>query len=509
MLKTGQPTTLDRILGGVERLGNRLPNPFVMFLGLFVLIALASSIAAALGATVRLPGAAEVTPVKSVLSGEGLVQLLDSAVDNFVEFPALGPVLTVVLGVGVAQGTGALEAAVRLAFYRVPRSMVPYVVAFVACQGHVMSDASFLVIPPLAALVFRAVGRHPLAGLIGAYACLGTGYAGGLLMGTLDASLAGITEKAAALLPGAGGYTTNIAMNYYFGAAAGLILPIVGGLLISRVLEPRLPATTTDAGQDGASVEVTPRERRALLASGLAVAGFLALVVLAWLIPGSPLRGPGGSLIPSPLLSNLVPIIALVFFLFGYTYGRAVGLAKEDRNLYTMMTTAIKEMGGFITLIFIVAQTLSVLSWSGLATFLAVELANTAQAVGLVGFPALVFLMLLSTVLNLVITSGSGLWSLESTVMVPALMLLGLSPAIIQATHRIGDSITQAISPMHIFLYFILAASQKYEPDLKLGTLVSRLLPFVPAFGLVWAGVLAIFYFAGLPVGPGAPIHLP
>jgi aminobenzoyl-glutamate transport protein len=509
MLKTGQSTTLDRLLGGVERLGNRLPNPFVMFIALFALIAVASAIAAGLGATVQLPGVAEVTPVKSLFSGEGLVQLLSSAVDNFVEFPALGPVLTVVLGVGVAQGTGALEAAVRLAFFRVPRSLVPYVVAFVACQGHVMSDASFLIIPPLAALVFRAVGRHPLAGLIGAYACLGTGYAGGLLVGTLDASLAGITEKAASLLPGVTGYDTNITMNYFFGAAAGVILPIVGGLLISKVLEPRLPAWRPEEGEDDARVEVTSRERRALLAGALVVVAFLALVVIGWLIPGSPLRGEDGSLIPSPLLSNLVPIIALVFFLFGYTYGRVVGLDKEERSVYKLMTAAIKEMGGFITLIFIVAQTLSVLSWSGLATFLAVKLAATAQDVGLVGFPALIFLVLLSTVLNLVITSGSGLWSLESTVMVPALMLLGLSPAIIQATHRIGDSITQSISPMHIFLYFILAASQKYEPDLKLGTLVSRLLPFVPAFGLVWTGVLAIFYFFGLPVGPGASINLP
>ncbi|TDC03602.1 AbgT family transporter [Nonomuraea longispora] len=508
MLKTGRPTTLDRVLGGVERLGNRLPNPFIMFVGMFVLISLASWAAAALGATVQPPGAAEATPVRNVLSGEGLVDLLGSAVDNFVEFPALGPVLTVVLGVGVAQGTGALEAVVRLAFYRVPRSLVPYVVAFVACQGHVMSDASFLVIPPLAALVFRAVGRHPLAGLIGAYACTATGYAGGLLLGTLDASLAGITEKAAALLPESGGYTTNIAMNYYFGAAAGLVLPIVGGLLISRVLEPRLPAWRPAEGDD-AHVEVTRRERRALLVSGLVVAGFLALVVLAWLVPGSPLRGEDGSLVPSPLLDNLVPIIALVFFLFGYTYGRAMKLDKDERNVYTLMTASIKEMAGFITLIFIVAQTLSVLSWSGLATFLAVKLADAAQAVGLVGFPALVFLILLSSMLNLVITSGSGLWSLESTVMVPALMLLGLSPAIIQATHRIGDSITQAISPMHIFLYFILASAQKYEPELKLGTLVSRLLPFVPAFGLVWACVLAVFYFFGLPVGPGAGIHLP
>ncbi|MCI2419559.1 AbgT family transporter [Saccharopolyspora sp. K220] len=511
MLRTERRTRLDQVLGIVERLGNRLPNPFILFVALFGVIAVASAVAAALGATVQLPGAEEPTSVKNILSGEGLVHLLDNAVDDFVSFPALGPVLTVVLGVGVAQGTGALEVAVRLVFSRVPRGLVPYVVAFVACQGHVMSDASFLVIPPLAALVFRSVGRHPLAGLIGAYACVATGYGGGLLMGTLDASLAGITEKAAALLPGISGYETNIAMNYYFGAAAGVFLPLVGGLLISRVLEPGLPTWHPADGPEnhGDAVQVSPVERRALLISALVVIGFLALVAVAWLLPGSPLRGSGGTLIPSPLLNNLVLIIALSFFLFGYTYGRARKLDKDERDVLKLMTAAIKEMSGFIVLIFIVAQTLSVLSWSGLATFLAVELAETAQSIGLVGFGALLFLVLLSTVLNLVITSGSGLWSLESTVMVPALMLLGLSPAIIQATHRIGDSITQAVSPMHIFLYFILGEAKKYEPDLKLGTLVSRLLPFVPAFGLVWTAILAVFYFTGLPVGPGASIHLP
>jgi aminobenzoyl-glutamate transport protein len=514
MLHAERRTVVDRALGAVERLGNRLPNPFVLFVGLFLLIALASAVAAALGATVELPGTPEPTSVRSVLSGEGVVHLLSNVVDNFVGFPALGPVLTVVLGVGVAQRTGALEAAVRLVFSHVPRSLVPYVVAFVACQGHVMSDASFLVIPPLAALVFKAVGRHPLAGLLGAYACLATGYGGGLVLGTLDASLAGITQKAAALLPGITGYETSIAMNYYFGAAAGLVLPVVGGFLISRVLEPRLPVWRPDAVEhseeddQGAGITVTAQERRALLISSSTLVAFLAVVAVAWLLPGSPLQGKGGTLIPSPLLSNLVPVIALSFFVFGYAYGRAVDLDKEARDVLKLMSDSVKEMGGFIVLIFVVAQTLSVLSWSNLATFLAVKLAETARSINLTGFWALLFLVVLSTVLNLVITSGAGLWSLESTVMVPALMLLGFSPAIIQATHRIGDSISQGISPMHIFLYFILATARKYEPDLKLGTLVSRLLPFVPAFGLVWTGVLAIFYFTGLPVGPGASVHL-
>ena len=251
----GRTGRLGGVLGLVERVGNRLPNPFVLFVGLLVSIAVLSTIVAAFGVTVTVPGVEEPVPVRGALTPDALVALMDGVIDNFVTFPALGPVLTVVLGVGVAQGTGALESAVRLVFSHVSRGAVPYVVALVACQGHVMSDAAFLVIPPLAALVFLAVGRHPLAGLIGAYACTATGYGGGLFMGTLDASLAGITQKAASLLPAGEGFAGNIAMNWYYGVAAGLILPLVGGFIIDRVLEPKLgpwrPAGSASADSAG------------------------------------------------------------------------------------------------------------------------------------------------------------------------------------------------------------------------------------------------------------------
>ena len=507
---------LGGVLGLVERVGNKLPNPFLLFVGLLVLIAIASSVVAAFGVTVTVPGVKEAVPVRAALAPDGLVALMDGVIDNFVAFPALGPVLVVVLGVGVAQGTGGLEAAVRLVFSRVPRRAVPYVVALVACQGHVMSDASFLVIPPLAALVFLAVGRHPLAGLIGAYACTATGYGGGLLMGTLDASLAGITQKAASLLPAGTDFHGNIAMNYFFGAAAGLILPIVGGLIIDKVLEPKLgpwrgqavDGRSEDAGQD-ARVRVSPAERRAVLIAAGAVAVFWASLATAWLLPGSPLQGDGGTLIPSPLLTNLVIAISLSFLIYGVVYARALPVQKDKREIGSLMEKSIRDMAGFIVLIFIVSQTLAVLSYSNLGVLMAVKLADGAQSIGLQGFGVLVFLVLLSSLLNLVITSGSGLWSLESTVMVPGLMLLDLSPAMIQAAHRIGDSVTQAVSPMHIFLYLVLTMARRYEPNLKLGTLVARLLPFVPAFAIVWVGILALFFFFDLPPGPGQSVFLP
>ena len=506
----GSSGGLGGILGVVERVGNRLPSPFFLFVGLLSAIAVLSTIVAAFGVSVAVPGVSDPVPVRAALAPDGLVDLMNGVIENFVTFPGLGPVLLVVLGVGVAQGTGALEAAVRLVFSRVPRRAVPYVVALVACQGHVMSDASFLVIPPLAALVFIAVGRHPLAGLIGAYACTATGYGGGLFMGTLDASLAGITQQAASLLPEGEGFEANIAMNYFFGAAAGLVLPLVGGFIIDRVLEPKLtPWRPEDEDATEPGVTVSPEEKRAVLLGVCAVLVFAAVMAICWLIPGSPLRGEGGALTPSPMLTNLVVVITISFLIFGVVYSRVLPRGQVERDVGKLMQSAISDMAGFIVLIFIVSQTLAVLAYSNLGTLMAVGLANGAEKIGLRGLGALVFLVLISAVLNLVITSGSGLWSLESTVMVPALMLLNLSPATIQAAHRIGDSVTQAISPMHIFLYLILEMARRYEPDLKLGTLVARLLPFVPAFALVWIGILAVFVLADLPPGPGQSIYLP
>jgi len=347
-----------------------------------------------------------------------------------------------------------------------------------------------------------------LSGLIGAYACTATGYGGGLLMGTLDASLAGITQKAASLLPLGSEFHGNIAMNYYFGAAAGLILPIVGGFLIDKVLEPKL-GPWRGGTEENAKVQVTAAEKRAVLIAAGAVAVFWVVLVTAWLMPGSPLQGEGGTLIPSPLLNNLVIAISLSFLIFGLVYARALPVEKDKREVGSLMEKAIRDMAGFIVLIFIVSQTLAVLAYSNLGVLMAVKLAEGAESIGLQGFGVLVFLVVLSSLLNLVITSGSGLWSLESTVMVPALMLLDISPAMIQAAHRIGDSVTQAVSPMHIFLYLVLTMARKYEPNLKLGTLVARLLPFVPAFALVWVGILALFFFLDLPPGPGQSVFLP
>ncbi|WP_432143692.1 AbgT family transporter [Streptomyces sp. bgisy084] len=510
------PIPLDGLLGRVERLVNRLPNPFVLFAGIFGLVAVVSTVVAAFDVAVQVPGEESPTPVLGALTPEGLSHLLGTAIDSFMAFPALGPVLVIAMGIGVAQGTGALECLMRIAFLRVSRRWVPYLVALVACQGHVLADSAYVLLPSLAAIVFKAVGRNPVAGLLGAFVCVGSGYDGGILLGTLDVTTTGITRSAADLLPGIDGYHVHIAMNWFFTATTGLLLPLVGGFLIDRVLEPRLapwnprhdPARS--GAEDGAAEALaTPVQRRALLISGGVTVTAAAAMVTAWLLPGSPLRGEDGVLAPSPFVDSLALVLSGLFFLFGIVYARCGGVGKEARAVYPHLVGAVRDMSGFVVLVFAIAQTVNLLTWSNLGKLFAIGLADGAKSVGLGGFGILLAVVLVTSLLNLLITSGSALWSILGTVMVPAGMLLGLSPAAVHAAFRIGDSVTGAITPMQVFLYFALVSAQKYQPELRLGTVISRLVPFALSFAAVWTVILTGFYFLGLPLGPGAPIHLP
>ncbi|MBK1786014.1 AbgT family transporter [Prauserella sp. ASG 168] len=510
----------------MERVGNRVPNPLVLFAGLFVIILGLSAVLSAVGVSTVVPGSPDAVEVRSALAPSALVELASTAVENFVTFPALGPVLVVLLGIGVAQGSGGLEALVRLLFSRVPAKLAPYAVALVAAQGHVMSDASMIVIPPLAALIFRAVGRNPLAGLMGSFSVVAAGYGGGVLVGTLDVSFSGITQSAAEMVDIAAP-PSHVLMNWFFAAATGLILPLVGGFIIDRVLEPRLrmylpsaPANDDAADNDSDDAaaatdtpdhRITPHERKAVLISVGTTAIAFAMLIASALIPGSPWQGEDGGLVRSPLMSSLPVVISTLFFVFGFTYVRAVrrrGERGEGQDSLTLMQKSVAGMASFIVLMFVVAQTLAVLDYSNLAVVLAVQLSSLIETLNIGGFGALVILILISCVLNVLITSGAGLWSLEATVVVPALMLSGLSPAVIQAAHRIGDSVSTPLSPMTIYLWLVLAMAKQWAPDMRLGTFVTRILPFAPAFLVAWTGILAVFYFADLPVGPGMSVHL-
>ncbi|MEU5950749.1 AbgT family transporter [Streptomyces sp. NPDC047525] len=519
---TGGPpkrSVLDKVLNGIERAGNKLPHPVLLFLGLFLIIGTVSTVLAATGTTVTVPGEDETLAVKGLFSGEGVRWLLENFIPNFTGFPSLGTVLLMMAAVGVAEKTGLLETAVRASIARAPRRLLPYLVAFVACQAHLMSDVAILVIPPLAALAFKNAGRNPIAGLMGGFACVCAGYAAGFSIGALDALYTGITHQAAAVVPGGESAPTHILINYFFTAAASCVLALIGGFLISRVLEPRLPQpdptaegegegeTDGDGAGSAVTVTVTARQRTGLLRSGLAVLLYAAVVVTCWLLPGSPLRGEGGALVPSPVLNGIVPLLFVAFVLAGVVYGRTVGTLKRADDAPRMMAESITGMSGYIVLILVISQVIGVFDWSNVGTLLAVKGANLLESAGLTGFTGLVLFVLLVCVLNLFVTSGSALWSLVAPVFVPAFMLLGMEPAVTQAAFRIGDSATQMITPLNPYVFLMLTILRRYEPGAQLGTVMARLSVFVVPFLIAWLAVLGLFYGLGLPLGPGADIH--
>jgi aminobenzoyl-glutamate transport protein len=490
----------------------RMPGPLVILGVLFLAVAIVSSLLSAFGVSFTESGGKH-TPVLGFFSGAGVLNLLTTAIDNFVQFPALGVTLTMVLGLGVAQGTGALETAVRLAFARVPARIVPYGVAFLCCQGHVLSDGSFVLLPPLAMQIFKAKGRNPLAGLVAGLACVSVGYGGGLIFGTSDVGYTAVTADAAKMAHGVHGYVSNtgVTMNWFITSTIGIVLPLVLGWVIVHILEPRIAPVTAAAGaatDTTQAVVVTREQRRAVGAALAAVAGYIAVVIAWWLWPGSVLRGEGGALVQSPFLQNLVPILSLAFVVFGMVYARVAGIPAEQRKLLPLLSNAIREMSGFIVIVFVLAQVISLLTWSNLSSFFAVGIASGLEHLGITGYLALVAVALLTAVMSLFI-SGTALWGLEAPVMVPALMLTGLAPAGLQVAFRMAVMWGSVMSPANVFLYFTYNEARKVDPELTLGWLIRRTGYFVIPGALTWFAVLAVFYFAGIPVGPGVGLRLP
>jgi aminobenzoyl-glutamate transport protein len=494
-----------------EKPTRRVPGPLVILGLLFLAIAVTSTLLSAFDVSFKASDGKQ-TAVLGFFSGSGLLNLLAGAVDNFVQFPALGVTLTMVLGLGVAQGTGALETAVRIAFARVPARIVPYGVAFLCCQGHVLSDGSFVLLPPLAMQIFKAKGRNPLAGLVAGLACVSVGYGGGLVFGTSDVGYTAVTASAAKMAHGVHGYVadTGVTMNWFITSVIGIILPLVLGWVTVHILEPRVgPVPSTPGSEDAVEemVVITPRQRRAVAIAVAAVAGYVAVVIAWWLWPGSDLRGDGGALVQSPFLQNLVPILALAFVVFGLVYARAAGIPEEQRRLLPLLTNSIREMSSFIVILFVLAQVISVLTWSNLSSYFAVGIASGLEDIGMTGYLALIAVALLTLVMSVFI-AGTALWGLEAPVMVPALMLTGLAPAGLQIAFRMAVMWGAVVSPANVFLYFTYNEARKIDSSLTIGWLIRRTSYFVIPGMVTWFAVLAVFYFAGIPVGPGVGLRL-
>ena len=516
---TRRSALIDRVLGGIERVGNKLPDPFILFLLLFGITAVASTAMAWANVTVQLPGTDEITVVKGFFTAEGLTWFTQNIGVNYLGFPPLATVLPILLAVGVAEKSGLLAALIRKAFGSAPRWSLPYAVAFVGVGGSIMSDAAFVVIPPLAAMVFKAAGRHPVAGLLGGFAAVGAGYSTSLFVTSLDALFAGITTSVTQNLPNAGSAVTPVS-NYFFNVASALVLIALAGFIIDRILEPRLgrqgiareeilddPAVLVPTVMN---TRLTDTENRGLFwafVAGVVVAGVILIGVL---LPESPWRNEDGDFLPrSPLLSSIVFIVFAMFAIPGLVYGKITGSIARGSDVPRVMGQAIKDMSGFLVLAFILGQFIALFNFSGIGSWLAVAGAGGLESIGLTGFSAVVAFVLLASLLNLFIISGSAMWTLMAAVFVPLFVLLGYEPAFIQGAFRVGDSATQVLTPLNPYMIVLLTMLRKYEPQAGLGTVIARMLPFAVTFWLAWVGVLSVFFFFDLPMGPGNGIMIP
>ncbi|QHZ57119.1 AbgT family transporter [Brevibacillus sp. NSP2.1] len=488
------------ILKWIETVGNKLPHPFMLFVILCLALMVISAILSAMNLSVVHPGKGEAVAVKSLLSVEGIHWILTSMLKNFIEFPALGLVLAMTLGIGLAEKVGLLTSVLRKMMARVPKAIVSYAVVFVGVLGNLASDAAMVIIPPLGGLVFLAMGRHPIAGFAAGMAGVSSGFTANLFIAGTDALLSGIsTEVARTIDPNA---VVTPVDNWFFMSASVFFLAFAGGWITDKIIEPRLG--TYQGDRNVQFDELTLQENKALRHAGIAALVFVVILALLVVPEGALLRDPKtGDFLTSPFLKGIIPFILLFFVTVSYVYGRAMGLMKTSKDMPHYMSEAIKDMSGFIVLAFTAAQFIAFFNWSNIGILMAVNGAEFMKSVGLTGLPVVIAFSLFTGICSLFITSGSALWAILAPVFMPMLMLLDYHPAFIQVAYRIADSATNTISPVNPYLPLILAFYQKYNKNAGMGTIFSTMMPYAIVFLVIWLIQMAIWYYAGLPVGPG------
>ncbi len=509
----------SRFLATVEWLGNLLPHPVTLFALLAVGIVILSGILGYFEVSVidpRPEGAKGRSPdgtieVISLLSAEGLQRIVTGLVTNFTGFAPLGTVLVALLGVSVAEHSGLLSTAMRALVMNASKRMVTFAIVFAGIISNTASELGYVVLIPLAAMIFHALGRHPLAGLAAAFAGVSAGYSANLLLGTVDPLLSGITEAAAHMIDP--DYVVGPEVNWYFMFISTFLIAGMGTLVTEKIVEPRLGKyDINDASvklDEQKMAAPTAQEICALKWAGVAFVAVCAVLALTVVPENGILRHPEtGAVAGSPFLKGIVAFIFISFAVPGFVYGRIAGTMKNDKDIIDAMSKSMGSMGLYITLVFFAAQFVAFFKWTNLGTVMAVEGAALLQQLGLDGPEVFFLFILMCGIVNLSLGSASAQWAVTAPVFVPMLMLVGFAPEVIQAAYRIGDSVTNVISPMMSYFGLIMAMAAKYKKDVGMGTLIAMMLPYSMVFIVGWTLLFYIWVFVlGMPVGPGAATY--
>lgn len=497
-------------LGLVERVGNALPHPIYIFVILTVSVVIVSALASSVEFVH--PGTGEAQQIHNLVSVDGLKWFLANFVNNFIDFMPLGMVLATMLGVGLAEETGLLRSLLKVTIMGAPKVLVTAVVLFAGIMGNIAGSATFVIIPPLGALVFKALGRHPVAGLCAGFAGVAAGLSANLIITPTDILLCGITETGARILDPE--FTVNPAVNWYFMMASTVLLTIVGAIIIEKVVEPKLgkyDATFSAENSDADASDlmtVTDDQKRGLKWAGIVTLVYGALLAMTIVPADGILRGPDGSIVPSTFLSSMVPILTIWFFSTAVAYGVCAKTIKKSDDVIKHMSSAMTGFSGFIVLCFFAAHFVESFSYSNLGLLIAVKGADFLEQSGLIGIPLIICFIILVSFINFFIGSSSAKWAILAPIFVPMLMNVGYSPYFTQVAYRIADSVTNSISPLESFMPFIIICAQKYDKRSGLGTVVASMLPLAGGFLVSWTILLIIWFVLGLPLGPGAGFYL-
>jgi aminobenzoyl-glutamate transport protein len=497
----------NALLGFVEWAGNLLPHPGTLFAILSLAVIVVSGIAAQFGLEVTHPGTGETIRPVSLLSVEGLHRILTGMVTNFTSFAPLGTVLVAMLGIGVMEGSGLIGSVLRLLVLSAPPHLLTFVIVFAGVLSNTASEIGYVLLVPLAGMIFLAAGRHPIAGLAAAFAGVSGGYSANLLLGTVDPLLSGLTTEAARIVDPS--YSVNPACNYYFMVVSTFFITATGTWVTEKVIEPRLGPYDGDAPPETLD-HLDTSERRGLRWAAAAGVVFVIFLLLGTVPADGFLRNPEtGGLLHSPFLSGIVAFIFLGGSAVGIAYGIGAGTIRSDADVMKGMGKAMSTLGGYMVLVFFAAQFVAYFNWTNLGLIVAVKGAEGLKASGLGGVPLMLGFVLISAFINLFMGSASAKWAVMAPVFVPMLMLLGYTPELTQAAYRIGDSSSNIIAPMLSYFALIVAFFERYDKKSGIGTVVATMLPYTIAFLVVWSVLLIAWMLVGLPVGPGAALRLP
>ncbi|MEZ5957681.1 MAG: AbgT family transporter [Hyphomonadaceae bacterium] len=507
-------------LGFVERAGNKLPDPVFIFFWLIGILIAFSVAASLLGYSAVHPtqldeaGERVVISAVSLLSAENIQRLWVEMPQTFTHFHPLGYVLVVMLGAGVAERSGLFASAMREGVRGAPKFLLTPAVAFVAMMGNLAADAAYVVLIPLAAVLYAAAGRHPIAGITAAFAGVSGGFSANLLPGQLDALLFGITQaavEASGLHPG---WVANIAGNWYFIAAMMIVFLPVIWFVTDAIVEPRLKKFSSADGEamrnlGDANAPLTPEEKKGLGAAGLASLLVIGLWVVFVFMPGTPLineEAPIPEARLTPLYQSLVAGFFLLFLAAGWAYGAAAGKIKNHRDVVQMMAAAMGDLAYYLVLAFAAAHFVAMFNWSNLGLIFAVQGADAIRESGLPLPALLVLIVAFAAGINLFIGSASAKWALLAPVVVPMLMLLNVSPEMTTGAYRVGDSVTNIITPLMVYFPLVLTFCQRWRTDFGLGSLTAAMLPYSLWLLLAGLGLTFCWVFLDLPLGPGASV---